>query len=401
MTIHRLIQGTDRVVTEYLDLHELQGLDEKFLYQILVFVADVKDEVVLFQSEEKMCKISFPERLRNGFLNAKCELALLNGIKVKGGEIELTKHTTMIRVLDRNTPYPYQNGFNISKSKSFPNGTYLNWPRNHDVEGQKMIHKVYPFVGRFFERCSLLYMKPIGEFKCNNPMDNFLHVRSIFNRWARWDQSTKELLSSNEEPSTVTIDVSEENGLKREYVSDEEPKASKMSKISSSEDEMTFQKSPEIEASKAVHLISSSDEEQKAETTQKEVNLILSSDEEPKADSPTTSDENFIDDRVVQRSAIRPNISFNENQRNEFLQSLAHFKRKVDAGKCAGKWTPFEFNFLTERDFVKIVCQSLTVVHQGQIKALEMFVASDSLVCPKEVEALLCQMENTPPNFNF
>ena len=395
MTIDKLIQGTDRVVTEYLDLHELQGLDEKFLYQILVFVADVKDEVVLFQSEEKMCKISFPERLRNGFLNAKCELALLNGIKVKGGEIELTKHTTMIRVIDRNTPYPIQNGFNISKSKSFPNGTYLNWPRNHDVEGQKMMHKVYPFVGRFFERCSLLYMKPIGEFKCNNQMDNFLHVRSIFNRWARWDQSTKELLSSKEEPSTVTIEVSEENGLKREYVSDDEPKPSKMSKISSSGDEMTFQKSPEV-ASKAVHLPSSSDEEPRAESTQNEVNLILSSDEEPKADSPTTSDENFIDDRVVERSAIRPNISFNENQRNEFSQSLAHFKR------CStGKWTPFEFNFLTERDFVKIVCQSLMTVTQGQIKDLELFLASGSLVCPKEVEALLSQMENTPPNFNF
>ena len=399
MTVNRLIQGTDRVVTEYLDLHELQGLDEKFLYQILVFVADVKDDVVLFQSEDKMCKIAFPERLRNGFLNAKSELALLNGIKVKGTEIEMTKHTTMIRVLDRDTPYPVQNGFTINKSKSFPNGSYLNWPRNHDIEGQKMMQKVYPFVGRFFERCSQLYMKPIGEFKCNNKMDNFLHVRSIFNRWARWDQSTKELLSRNEkeEPSTVTIDVSEENGLKREYVSDEEPKPSKMSKISSSSDEMTFQKSPEVEASKAVHLTLSSDEEQKAETTQKEVvNLISSSDEESKADSPTTSDENFIDDRAVQRSAVRPNISFNANQRNEFLQSLAHFKRC-----CTGKWMPFEFNFLTERDFVKIVCQSLMAVSQGQIKALEMFLASGSLVCPNEVEALLSQMENTPPNFDF
>ena len=399
MTVNRLIQGTDRVVTEYLDLHELQGLDEKFLYQILVFVADVKDDVVLFQSEEKMCKIAFPERLRNGFLNAKSELALLNGIKVKGTEIEMTKHTTMIRVLDRDTPYPVQNGFTINKSKSFPNGSYLNWPRNHDIEGQKMMQKVYPFVGRFFERCSQLYMKPIGEFKCNNKMDNFLHVRSIFNRWARWDQSTKELLSRNEkeEPSTVTIDVSEENGLKREYVSDEESKPSKMSKICSSADEMTFQKSPEVEASKAVHLTLSSDEEQKAETTQKEVvNLISSSDEESKADSPTTSDENFIDDRAVQRSAVRPNISFNANQRNEFLQSLAHFKRC-----CTGKWMPFEFNFLTERDFVKIVCQSLMAVSQGQIKALEMFLASGSLVCPNEVEALLSQMENTPPNFDF
>ena len=329
-----------------------------------------------------MCKMPFPERLRQGLQSAKCELALLNGIKVKQGEIKMTQHTTMIRVLDRNSPFPIQNGFEISKTKSYPNGKYLNWPRSHDVEGKKMVHKVYPFVGRFFERCSLLYMKPIGEFKCHNQMDNFLHVRSIFNRWARWDQSTKELLSckEKEEPSSITIDVSDQNGgLKREYEPDEEPTSSKIAKISSSNDEMTFQKSPEAESSQ-----------------NGAVNLISSSDEEQKADSPTTSDENFIDDRAVQTTEVRPNIAFNTNQRNEFFQSLAHFKR------CStGTWLPFKFNLLTARDFVQIVCQSLTLVNQGQIKALEMFLESGSLVCPKDVEALLTQMENTPPNFNF
>ena len=353
-----------------------------------------------------MCKLPFPERLRQGFESAKCELALLNGIKVKGCKIEITQHTTMIRVLERDTPNPLQNGLAISKTKSFPNGTYLNWPRNHDVEGKRMLHKVYPFVGRFFERCSLLYMKPIGEFKCGNQMDNFLHVRSIFNRWARWDQSTKELLSrkDNEKPSTITIDVSESGSLKREYECDEEKKSNKISKISSTADDMTFQKSTEESGQKEpINLVSSSDEESKADSPtgaesgqKKSINLLSSSDEESKADSPTTSDESFIDDGEVANNQIRPNISFNADQRTEFFRSLAHFKL------CsAGKWTPFDFHLLTARDFVKIVCQTLTIVNQGQIKALEVFLASGSLADENEIEALLSQMENAPPNFDF
>ena len=373
------------MIVEYLDLGELHGLDESFLYQILVFVADVKDEVVLFQSENKMVSIPFPVRLREGLQNAKCELVLLNGIKVKNCVIQITRHTTMIRVLDRSN-HENQSGFSICKTKSFPRGDYLNWPRDYDNEAKKSLQKVYPFVGRFFERCTQLYMKPIGEFKCCNQMDSFLYVRSIFNRWARWDQSTKELLQAGpsksenekEETSMITINVAEEGqvhkkNLKRELESDEEPIRRKIRKTSSSgSDESHSRKVATIS------LLSSSE------------------DESTDHDSPTTSDENFICDDPVTQDGIRPKINFSEDQRREFERALSYYEN------CSEEdWKPFRYKYLTAQDVVKIVCQTLTNVTQGQITALENFLVEGQLNVGDEILALLSQMKKTPPNYEY
>ena len=258
-----------------MDFHELQGLDESFQYQILVFVADVKEEAVLFQSPDKMIEIKFPERLRKGLENAKCELALINGVKVKDGVIQLSAHTTMIRVLNREPQNKIQSGFPISKSKSFPVGDYLNWPRDYDDEGKKALQKVFPFVGHFFERCTQLYMKPVEDFKCKSALDNFLHMDFISKKWAKWSAKTKELLepsssmqtADEELPSMITFEVSQDENIKKEYDSDEDVISRKRQRNSSSSDSEPNRK----------------------------INLLSSSDDSPSSDeSPTNSDRDFL-----------------------------------------------------------------------------------------------------------
>ena len=361
------------MIAEYLDFHELQGLDERFQYQMVVFVANVKEEVVLFQSADKMIEIEFPERLREGLENAKCELALINGVKVKDGVIQLSAHTTMIRVLDREPQNKIQSGFPISKSKSFPVGDYLNWPRDYDEEGKKALQKVFPVVGQFFERCTKLYMKPEREFKCNNALDNFLQMDYISKRWKKWSETTKEILepSKQEEgPSMITFEVSQEDqNIKREYDSDEEVISRKRKNDSSSSESEPNRK----------------------------INLLSSSDESPRSDeSPTDSDRDFLSQQPIAEIGIRPMIEFSKNQRAEFQRSLAHFRNC-----CNGMWKPFIFKFLSRPDFVKIVCQTLTIVPQGQIKALETFLENGKVINRDEIMALLTRMKNTPPNFEF
>ena len=340
------------------------------MYQILVFVADVKDEVVLFQSETKMIQIEFPERLRKGLENAQFELALLNGVKVKDGSIQLSAHTTMIRVLDREPQNQIESGFSISRTKSFPVGDYLSWPRDYDKEGKKALEKVFPFVGRFFERCTNLYMKPTEEFKCNNEMDNFLHTHYIFKRWSKWSETTKALLeqtsskqTEKEESSMITFEVSEEcdQSIKREYDSDEDVIPRKKSKKSSSSG-----------ANRKANVLSSSDE------------------------STSSHTDDFLTNQPIAEIGIRPIINYSQNQKDEFQKSLAHYQKC-----CIVTWKPFIFKYLTRADFVKIVCQTLTIVGQGQIKALEKFLESGITANRNEIKALLSRLENTPTNFEF
>ena len=340
------------------------------MYQILVFVADVDDEAVLFQSETQMIRIKFPERLRKGLENAKFELALINGVKVKDGAIELSAHTTMIRVLDREQQN--QTGFQISRTKSFPVGDYLSWPRDYDKEGKKTLEKVFPFVGRFFERCANLYMKPTEEFKCNNEMDNFLHTHYISKRWTKWSETTNKLLQQssskqdeNEESSTITFEVSDEcdQSIKREYDSDEEDIPRKKFKKSNS-------------------------------GSSRKVNELVSSDDSSSSNNSPSDD--FITNKPISQIGIRPIISFSENQKDEFQKSLAHYQKC-----CFGTWRPFIFKYLTRPDFVQIVRQTLTIVGPGKIKALETFLETGQTANRKDMKALFTRVQNTPTNFEF
>ena len=371
-------------------------------YQLLVFVADVQDKVTIFQTKNSMTQVGYPPKLELAFKAVKHQLVLINGIKIVSGSILISKLCSMIRVLQRGVYFDVKNGMKVCPDTSYPKGKYNNWPTEKDEEGRMMLRKVYPVVGEFFERCSLLYLTPPGKFEITTTLDSFLHTQSIYNEWAFLDRqvgNTKHLTLEND-CSTNATDEWDEAGENSKSKVNETPKrtANKPvpSKLTKSKKRSLVKVGKRVLKSNKVKKPLFIPEKPKMDSSnEKSINLLLTSDESGEEFEPTEEDQEFIDDSLIEEAIVRPVIQFGSNQREEFKFALKHYDKCLHIHK----WKPFAFKLIREKDFCQIVCQTMTDLDHVQIENLENFVYGGE--ADDDLRAIFSKMKTTPPDFSF